>query len=571
MKKYLVVLFALLLACGKAEVPTAGEFDSELAWWKEARFGMFIHWGLSSLMGEEISWSRSGYGAEKYDRLALRFNPTLFDADKWVSVAEEAGMKYMVLTAKHHDGFCLWDSKANPHNIMETPYGNDVCKQLADAAHKRGMRIGWYFSCREWCDSTCSAKGLNDIYIEKMKGELHELLTEYGKIDLLWFDYEGNPSPADPKEIFDYCRSLQPDIVINNRLYPLHPNESHAYTGSVGMYATPEQFVGGYGQVPWETCSTSSSSRQWSIRFNDAPRPSADMIWELIGAAGGNGNLLMNVGPDSLGVIGDDYAAALKEMGDWIKANDGVLYGTVGGPWKPTPDCVSTRNGKTVTIISRHGADLALPYKDEIKFERAYVLSDGLEVVTETVQDTIFFKIPDEDKGKDNLAIRLDMENEDIALISPFSTSGSLAYGKSCSASSSLSEDYMHCPSSAFDDSNATTWIAGRRADYDSSAFYGHLVHFTSPEGIAAFDSEGWLQVDLGKAESVSSFKVIVNSSIGHIELQCQKEGNWVTVASAGNVSGTWENAIEPSKAQLWRLDMSEGGSQFGIREFQLF
>lgn len=573
--KKIYVLFAVLflLACQTTVAPRSEEaFSENMSWWKDARYGMFVHWGLSSLMGGEISWSRANYGAEKYDRLAMRFNPVNFDPDKWISVAEDAGMKYIVLTAKHHDGFCLWDSKANPHNIMTTPYGQDICRQLADAAHRRGMRLGWYFSCREWCDSTCGAEGVSDVYIKKMKGELHELLTSYGKVDLLWFDYDGYPCPADPAEIFEYCLSLQPDIIINNRLYPLHPNESHAYTGSVGMYATPEQFVGGYGEVPWETCSTSSTSRQWAIRFNDAPRPSEDMVWELIGAAGGNGNLLMNVGPDSLGVIGDDYVSALARMGDWIRKNDGVLYGTVCGPWKPTADYVSTCGPKGVNIITRHGMNLALPCTEKMNINSAYVLSDGSKVETIVRNDTVFFNIPSGNVGADNLVIRVEMENGEAGPVAPFSTSGSLAYCKPSSASSSLSSKYMHCPSSAFDDSKATKWIMGRRQDFDSSAFYGHIVHYESPEAIAStFDTEGWLEVDLCGEETVSSFKVVFDGVIGHMEL-CRKTGDlWETVAQADSVSGTWEGTITPVSGGQWRLNIKGCANQAGIYEFQLF
>jgi len=580
-KTFTLLLFSitvglLIISCtnpGQNKPQT--NFDKELAWWKDAKFGMFIHWGISTLEGFEISWSRSSYGPEKYDRLAQRFNPVDFDADKWISVAENTGMKYMVLTAKHHDGYCLWDSKVNSHNIMNSPYGKDVCAQLAEAAHRRGMRLGWYFSVNEWNDSTCNHKTLNHLYMEKMKGELKELLTNYGKIDLLWFDYEGNPAAADPQSIFDYCRELQPDIIINNRLYPLHPNESHAYVGSMGMYATPEQFIGGYGDVPWESC-TLSATAGWSISYWAQPHPSKNLIWQVAGSVGGNGNLLMNVSPDSLGVIHENFIDTLKLVGKWIKQNDGAIYGTKGGPWKPTVSYVSTRKDKTVNLILQEGSDIALPYSSEIDFDKAYLLSNGEDVKTRISEDTIFFSIPESAKGASNVVIRLDMKSEadKIALIPPFSTSGSLAYNKKIKASSSLSDIYMHNPECANDDDPRTRWILGRRKDYDSSSVYGHNIHFTSNEGIAIYDDCGELEVDLEEDKEVSSFKVIPASNIANAYIEYEHNSKWKTAASYTQLANgsEWETTFStPIKARKWRLRISGGSSQTGIKEFQLF
>ncbi|MCQ2155408.1 MAG: alpha-L-fucosidase, partial [Bacteroidales bacterium] len=185
---FFIVSAMLLMSC--SQNPSAPDFSKQLQWWEEARYGMFVHWGISTMEGMEISWPRESFGPEKYDSLSLRFNPVDFDANAWIDAAEKAGMKYIVLTTKHHDGFCLWDTKTTEHNIMNTPYGKDVLKQLADAAHERGMRLGWYWSVRQWDDANCSNADpeLNNLYIEKMKTQLKEILTNYGKIDLLWFD-----------------------------------------------------------------------------------------------------------------------------------------------------------------------------------------------------------------------------------------------------------------------------------------------------------------------------------------------------------------------------------------------
>lgn len=548
-------------------------YESNLEWWKEARYGMFVHWGISTLEGFEISWPRSSYGEAKYDSLALRFNPSRFDADAWIDVAEQAGMKYIVLTTKHHDGFCLWDTESTSHNIMNTRYGKDVCRQLSDAAHRRGMRLGWYFSAREWNDPDCSDPENNFKYVAKMKMQLRELLSNYGKVDLLWFDYEGNPCPADPQEIFDYVLGLQPDIIINNRLYPLTPDESHAYVGACGMYATPEQFVGGYGSVPWETCSTMASSRQWSIRYNDPPRPAKDLVWETIGAAGGNGNMLMNVGPDSLGVIPAEYADRLKEAGDWIRAHEGILYGTTCGPWKPCGEYVSTQKGSTAHIVLKEGSSITLPYCVGLEIGGAQIEGRRIEYIIDG--DSITFDVPQEYSGAPNVVIRLEIKDEPDGFepLAPFGTSGSVAYNKPCTASSSLSDSYMHCPSSAFDDNERTFWRPGRKYDLCDMDIYGRKVHYTDPETGSYYFDDASLEVDLLEETVISSFSVIPKGgeNIGSVKVEYFNGREWVTAASSTDMSATWEESIAPVKARRWRLDMSDGDWGFGIREFRVF
>lgn len=547
-------------------------FEKNMEWWKDARYGMFVHWGISSLEGFEISWARDSYGPQKYDSLALRFNPSEFDADAWIDVAEQAGMKYIVLTAKHHDGFCLWDTESSTHNIMNTPYGKDVCRQLADAAHRRGMHLGWYFSTRQWNDPDCSDPERTGIYVEKMKMQLRELLTNYGKVDLLWFDYDGYPCPTDPREIFSYVLELAPDIVINNRLYPLTGHESHAYVGECGMYATPEQFVGGYGVVPWETNSTTASSRQWSIRYNDPPRPSEDMAWELIGAAGGNGNFLMNVGPDSLGVIPPDYAMRLKEVGDWIRAHEGILYGTTCGPWKPGSNYVSTQKDGSAYLVLREGGSITLPYSEDLKIAKAQI--DGKNIEYSVADGKITFSVPEEYSGVRNLAIRLSGVSvpEGFEPLAPFCTSGSVTYGKPITASSSISDVYMHCPSAANDDNPQTIWRPGRVKGLDEIDAYGTIIRFTDPDNGQFFSRDATLEVDLLDETEVSSVKVMSAGwvNIGEVKVERLEGSDWVTVAATSNLTSDWECSFAPQTAQRWRLVIKEGDYDFGIREFQL-
>ena len=566
--KALLLAAAMTMLSCTAKSP---DFSKQLQWWEDARYGMFVHFGISTVEGFEISWPREGFGPARYDSLALRFNPHDFDANAWIDAAEKGGMKYIVLTTKHHDGFCLWDTETTSHNIMNTQYGKDILRQLADAAHERGMRLGWYYSVREWDDENCSnpdpAKA--QLYIDKMKTQLKEILTDYGKIDLLWFDYEGHPCPTGPQEIFDYVRELDPDIIINNRLYPFSPHESSCYAGPCGMYATPEQVVGCYGEIPWETCSTSSTSRQWSIRYDDPPRPAEELVWETLASAGGNGNMLMNVGPDSLGVILPSYVERLSEVGDWFRAHDGILYGTHCGPWKPTGEYISTAKGTDAYLVLKEGADITLPYAKSVKVEAASIEGEAIGF-TES-KDSISFDIPDKYAGKANVAVKLKLEKEVASPIAPASTSGSLAFGKPVKASSSLSPDYMYCPSSAVDDRWESRWYPGRKPG--ASDAYGKLIRHDSEEGRRLFMEDGWLEVDLGKKMEVSSFAISLNGGTGtaDLRLEYRNRGEWTVAANIHRPEGDWEGSFPTRKARHWRIVAENCKFPWGIEEFQLF
>ena len=248
-----------------AQTPYKANPDSVESW-RDARFGMFIHWGPVSLTGKEISWSRANSNRQcpnhgptpvaVYDNLYKQFNPTQFNAKEWVSIAKAAGMKYMVLTVKHCDGFLLWDSKVSDYNIMNTPFKRDVAAELAKACHEAGMKIGWYFSPMDWRDPDCrTAK--NAEFIKRMQAELTELLSNYGKIDILWFDCDGRQSPWDQQNTYALVRKLQPWLMIDERLDI--GNQGGWGAGIIGPWAdfhTPEQFVGGFDQRPWESCMT---------------------------------------------------------------------------------------------------------------------------------------------------------------------------------------------------------------------------------------------------------------------------------------------------------------------------
>ena len=202
-----------------------------MRWWRDAKFGMFLHWGPISLSGKELSWSRNAHRpwdisgiqmpadrGPRYDNLYKKFNPVKFNADQWVKIAQDAGMKYMVIICKHHDGFSMFDSKLTTYDIMATPYGRDIIKQFADACHKAGMRLGLYYSTRDWYHPDYLV-GDNAKYDEWYRGQVEELLSNYGKVDVMWFDHVGGQDWGKWKfdELFSMMYRLQPGLIVNNR------------------------------------------------------------------------------------------------------------------------------------------------------------------------------------------------------------------------------------------------------------------------------------------------------------------------------------------------------------------
>jgi alpha-L-fucosidase len=322
-----------------------------VAHWQSLRFGMFIHWGPVSLTGKEIGWSRGGGGTpiEVYDNLYKQFNPVKFNADEWVSIARAAGMKYIVLTTKHHDGFCLWDTKLTDYNIMHTPFHRDVVKELSEACKKQGIAFGAYYSVTDWYNQdwpvTSPAgkvkreKSDMDAYEKYLQGQITELIKNYGPLITIWNDVPAMYGKRGAETI-KLVRSLQPDILINNR------------TGNGGDYATPEQKIGGFDlEHPWESCMTVSAHNHWAWGgANDGVKPLSACMEMLVRGAGGDGNVLLNVGPRPDGMIDPEQAARLKDVGDWLAKNGESIYGTRGGPWKPVTSIASTRKGNNIYI-----------------------------------------------------------------------------------------------------------------------------------------------------------------------------------------------------------------------------
>lgn len=399
------LLLAALLSSASAfaalpaeEAPPSSE--QSLQWWRDAKFGLFVHWGPVSLKGTEIGWSRgASVPIEEYDSLYRRFNPTNFDAAAWVQTALDAGMKYVVLTSKHHDGFCLWDTKLTAYNVMNTPFHRDVVEELATACRKQDLVFGTYHSICDWrhpeyplgSPGGKSPKPSPDLarYNAYLKGQVAELIQNYGPLGMMWFDGEWE-SPWTPErglDLYRHCRRLQPSILVNNRVGKGRAGMEGTTTAGAfaGDFDTPEQRVGNFQtHRPWESCIT--ICQQWAWKPDDKLKSLRECVQTLVRTVGGDGNLLLNVGPMPDGRIEPRQVERLREIGQWLKENGRSIYGTRGGPFRPGPWGVSTHGGNTiyVHVLDWGGQEsIALPALDG-SVEEASLLGGGRAVVQAT-------------------------------------------------------------------------------------------------------------------------------------------------------------------------------------------
>ena len=388
----------LLRAQGNPAPAASDPHQQALERWQKMRFGMFIHWGPVSIKGTEIGWSRGGQiPREEYDNLYKQFNPVRFNADEWARVAKDAGMKYMILTSKHHDGFCLWDTKQTDHNIMNSPFGRDVVKELAAACKKEGIAFGLYYSILDWYqpdyNTTKNQGGAGyalpegqkpdmDRYNTHLKAQLRELAENYGPLLMFWFDgqWEDPWTFERGEDLYKYCMSLQNNIIVNNRVSKYQkadPAKGTPAKGHPGDYDTPEQQIGSFQNTrPWETCMT--ICQQWAWKPNDNMKSFAQCIQTLVRTAGGDGNLLFNVGPMPDGRIEPRQVERLREMGDWLKKYGETVYDTRGGPFYPDKWGCSTHRGDKVYVhvMQWSGAELLLPALEQ-KIASARALTGG--------------------------------------------------------------------------------------------------------------------------------------------------------------------------------------------------
>jgi alpha-L-fucosidase len=530
--------------------------------WQDARFGMFIHWGPVSLKGTEIGWSRGNQvPIEEYDNLYKQFNPTEFNADEWVAVAKAAGMKYMVLTTKHHDGFCLWDTKQTDYNIMNTPFKRDVVKELAAACKKGGIAFGTYYSACDWhhpafplgSPSGRTKKPNPDLkaYDAYLQAQVTELVKNYGPLFTMWFDVPQSYDDTYGIPMVNMLRKLQPDLMINNRPYSVGGKGSGiGHQIAIGDYDTPEQTIGGFNmERPWETCMT--ICQQWAWKPNDRMKSLEECIHTLIRTNGGNGNLLFNVGPQPDGLIEPRQVERLKEMGAWLAKNSKAIYGTRGGPWKPSSRMASTRKDDKVYLHLLKKVEGPVTVSALPVAVKSAKLLNGPAIETTTADGILSFDIPSASWDDINTIVELTIDGDsmDIAPLKPSALSN--IPGAKASASVIYQNDPQYSADMVLDGDVETRWA--------------------TPEGT----QQSWLQIDLAQATTINGIHIEEayadhSSRVKKFELQKLDGSTWTTFHSGNALGAHFKASFDPVITNAIRLNILDASDGPTISEIHL-
>ncbi|MFC1497128.1 alpha-L-fucosidase [Verrucomicrobiota bacterium] len=579
-----------------------------IKWWRKARFGIFIHWNTSSILElTSGSWNRdrtknnrgvikgidlnkqlpeaiadgsytnymgqAGVPLEIYDNLFRIFNPSKFNAEDWASLFKAAGAKYIVFTAKHHDGFCMYDSKYTDYDIMSTPFKRDICKELADACRNVGIEVLWYYSIADWYHPACDIENPTREYDEYLHNQVRELCSNYGYIKGMWWD-GGKPSMR-TCDMYKMILELQPHAIMNNRVsYPRND------------YITPESRLGEFSMsYPWESCIV--MGRGWFWSGKGPIKSYRQCMLLLINCAGGDGNLLLDIAPRPDGLIDPPMANNLKQMGKWLSKYGESIYDTRGGPYKPGPWGVSTRKHNKVFLhITQFwpSGKLRLPPLKH-KIISCTALTGGKPVFSQTEKEINITLAPKHHKDLDTIIVlELDGHAMQIEPVDPFEQK-SLTIDKSVKASSTQRKNHdpgavvlhsdeegimaLHFGEQPLEKTKPES--AGKKTtDYPwGKKQRGHKSRYWVP---AEDDKKPWLEVDLGRTMTFQ--RVVIEerySSISKFDLQYWDGGKWKTFYS-GKHLGRFSLHCKPVTAQRVRLQILEINVRNpGIKVFDLF
>jgi len=524
-----------------------------MQWWRDAKFGMFVCWGPASLTGKEVSLSRQGdrkgdFGgtgdvpADEYDNLYKKWKPDKFDANVWVQLAKDAGAKYIIFLVKHADGFCLYDSKLTDYKSTapEAAWKHDVLADITDACNRLGLKLFIYYSQPDWHHPDYRTEN-HSRYIEYLYGQIRELLTNYDRIDGLWFDGGRGDEWAkrwDAEKLFRMIRTLQPHIIINDRC------------GLPGDFHTPEQQVGQYcTDRAWESCITMGGV-QWAWKSNSDVKSLAECIHMLIRCVANGGNLALNTGPMPDGRIEPRQAKRFREMGNWLKQHGQSVYGTKPGPYRMEVWGASTRKGKNVYLhifdSVRLIGGIKLPSIGN-KVISYSVLGKASAKVTQS-KDNIEISVPAEYCNDVDTVVKLEFDelikvNKSIQV-----PSGSIAVGQKAAASNI----YKNSPTyygadKAFDDNESTYWVTNWGC------------------------KSAWLQVDFDKPSTFDRLVIYeYGSDIKEFEIHYKNDGDWQKFYHGKQLREKWFK-FNPITARSVKLVITKAARRPGIWEFQIY
>jgi len=412
----LVVLGLLATAAAAAAqegYKPSPENQKARAWFQEARFGLFIHWGVYAVRGEgEWVMHEKRITVPEYERdLPPQFDPVRYDPAAWVSMVKAAGMKYITITSKHHDGFAMYDSKVSDYDVVQkTPYGKDVLKLLAEECKKQGIKLFFYHSQLDWHHPDYFPRGRTGLfagrpekgdfyrYLDYMDAQLKELLTGYGEIGGIWFDGWWDKPEAEWRlgQTYKLIHDLQPQALVgsNHHRKPFPGEDFQMFEKDLpGSNTAGFNDQSEIGTLPLEMCDTINNS--WGYNKNDGRYKSTKQIVQLlVKAAGYDANLLLNVGPRPDGTIQPEFVARLKEVGDWLAKSGETVYGTRGGPFAPRSWGVTTQKGNQVFVHVLDWKDAVLPLARPPKpVKSAKYLKDGKPVTFTLDKDALLLRL----------------------------------------------------------------------------------------------------------------------------------------------------------------------------------
>ncbi len=542
----------------------------EMQWFNDARYGMFIHFGLSTYIGKDLSWGMcytrkapdKGHGPiadSVWTRYPEQFVFADFDARKWVETAQKAGMKYIVTIAKHHDGFHMWDTRYSDFKVTNTPFGRDYLKEIADACHETGMKFGIYYSQRDWyhpdyepIDTSLineipeapyfrAKPGIKEIkagpdhqkYIDYQFNVVRELCTNYGKVDVFWFDacWWGGMFTAEmweSEKLTRMIRELQPGVIINNR------------ASIPGDFDTPEQKIGMYQARPWESCVTLCGSWSWSATPNKSKKTIINM---LTSTACGNGNMLLSWGPRWEGAFDPAQVERLEEVGGWLKRYGHTIYDTKGGPWYPGKWGGSTYRGNTVFVhITGELTEELKLSKIQNTIKSLKVLTGGEASFTQTAENVVL-NLQKVEKDSETVILELTFENEITNMVdekSLLSKFADVLFGKRISDHAGLKTSSQ----SRLDNPNDHPLLFGNTLFNSSFAFHTKT------------ESQPYVVIDLGQSYSVTGVDIYnekrYQENPGTFEvLVSADEKNWTSVDTHENTFKHWEVTVAQFNAGI--------------------
>ena len=408
-----LLAFVLFSATAFAQYQPAPENLKARQWFQDNKFGLFIHWGVYSVLAKgEWVMNNDKIPIAEYEKLPARFNPTEFNPAEWVAMVKDAGMKYITITSKHHDGFAMWGTKQGDWDIIDrTPYHKDVLKMLADECHRQGVKLFFYHSQLDWHSPDYFPRGRTGLtagrpesgdwykYLDYMDSQLRELLTNYGEIGGIWFDGMWDKPDADWRlaKTYGLIHSLQPAAMVgsNHHLKPFDGEDFQMFEKDLPGGRTAEfNSKSEIGALPLETCDTINGA--WGYNASDKRFKSAtQLIQYLVKAAGNNANFLLNVGPMPNGRIQPEFTERLHAMGEWLRKNGDSIYGTRGGPVKPRPWGVTTQKAGKIYVHVFDWPDelLALPKLADVK--TAALLANGQRVDLRQVDGGTILRLPE--------------------------------------------------------------------------------------------------------------------------------------------------------------------------------